>query len=119
MNQTTWDAVDQYISDRLVQADPVLDAALQASAEAGLPPINVAPNQGKLLHLFALMCGAKRILEIGTLGGYSSIWLARALPADGKLITLEYEPHHAEVATANIAKAGLSQKFGLAQRSIV
>lgn len=110
MNQTTWDTVDQYISDRLVQADPVLDAALQASAEAGLPPINVAPNQGKLLHLFALMCGAKRILEIGTLGGYSSIWLARALPADGKLITLEYEPHHAEVATANIAKAGLSQK---------
>ncbi|XSG74552.1 O-methyltransferase [Herpetosiphon llansteffanensis] len=110
MNQATWDAVDQFISDSLVQADPVLDSALQASADAGLPPINVAPNQGKLLHLFALMCGAKRILEIGTLGGYSSIWLARALPADGTLITLEYEPHHAEVAKANLAKAGLSNK---------
>ncbi|MBM7843327.1 O-methyltransferase [Herpetosiphon giganteus] len=110
MNQATWDAVDNYISDSLVQADPVLESALQASAEAGLPPINVAPNQGKLLHMFAMMCGAKRILEIGTLGGYSSIWLARALPADGKLITLEYEPHHAEVAKANLAKAGLSDK---------
>lgn len=110
MNQATWDAVDQFISDSLVHADPVLESALQASAEAGLPPINVAPNQGKLLHMFALMCGAKRILEIGTLGGYSSIWLARALPADGTLITLEYEPHHAEVAKANLAKAGLSDK---------
>ncbi|WP_110513394.1 O-methyltransferase [Herpetosiphon llansteffanensis] len=110
MNQATWDAVDQFISDSLVQADPILESALQASADAGLPPINVAPNQGKLLHLFALMCGAKRILEIGTLGGYSSIWLARALPADGTLITLEYEPHHAEVAKANLAKAGLSNK---------
>ncbi|KPL85233.1 O-methyltransferase [Herpetosiphon geysericola] len=110
MNQATWDAVDHYISDSLVQADPVLESALQSSADAGLPPINVAPNQGKLLHMFALMCGAKRILEIGTLGGYSSIWLARALPADGTLITLEYEPHHAEVAKANLAKAGLSDK---------
>ncbi|MFD3166175.1 O-methyltransferase [Herpetosiphon sp. NSE202] len=110
MNQATWDSVDQFISDSLVQADPILESALQASAEAGLPPINVAPNQGKLLHMFAMMCGAKRILEIGTLGGYSSIWLARALPAAGKLITLEYEPRHAEVAKANLAKAGLSEK---------
>lgn len=110
MNQATWDAVDQFISDSLVQADPALDAALQASDAAGLPAINVAPNQGKLLHLFALMCGAKRILEIGTLGGYSSIWLARALPAEGKLISLEYDSHHAAVAKANLAKAGLSDK---------
>lgn len=108
MNQEMWSAVDQYFNDALIAADPVLDAALEASDAAGLPQHNVAPNQGKLLMLLAQMQGARRILEIGTLGGYSTIWLARALPEDGKLITLEYEPKHAEVARANIARAGLA-----------
>lgn len=108
MTQEQWTAVDFYITDLLVQHDPALDAALQASAAAGLPPINVAPNQGKLLMLLARVQGARNILELGTLGGYSTIWLARALPADGRLITLEADPKHAEVARANIARAGLS-----------
>jgi predicted O-methyltransferase YrrM len=90
-----------------VPADPALDAALQASAAAGLPAIQVAPNQGKLLHLLAQAQGARSILELGTLGGYSTIWLARALPPGGHLITLEADPRHAEVARANIARAGL------------
>jgi predicted O-methyltransferase YrrM len=106
--QDRWTAVDRYFSDLLVPADPVLEAALAASTAAGLPAINVAPNQGKLLHLLARLQGARRILEIGTLGGYSTIWLARALPADGRLITLELEPKHAEVARANFARAGLA-----------
>ncbi|HEV2780664.1 MAG TPA: O-methyltransferase [Actinophytocola sp.] len=110
MTQTVWTEVDHYLADRLVGSDPVLDAALAASDEAGLPAINVAPNQGKLLHLLARMRGARRILEIGTLGGYSAIWLARALPEDGRLISLEYEPRHAEVARANLARAGLADK---------
>lgn len=108
MSQDQWTAVDRYISDMLIPPDPVLDAALQASADAGLPMINVAPNQGKLLHILARSIGARSILEIGTLGGYSTIWLARALPPDGRLITLEADPHHAEVARANIARAGLA-----------
>ncbi|WP_134684850.1 O-methyltransferase [Brevibacillus migulae] len=103
-----WTEVDQYITDMLVPVDPALDAALKANAEAGLPAIDVAPNQGKLLHLLAKIQGAKTILEIGTLGGYSTIWLARALPEGGRLITLEYAPKHAEVARANIERAGLS-----------
>lgn len=103
-----WTAVDSYIADLLVAKDPSLDAALQNNAAAGLPPQDVAPNQGKLLHLLARIQGARTILEIGTLGGYSTIWLARALPADGRLITLEADPKHAEVARANIAHAGLS-----------
>jgi predicted O-methyltransferase YrrM len=86
----------------------VLDAVLQASAAAGLPQIHVSPQQGKLLHLLARISGARNVLEIGTLAGYSTIWLARALPADGRLVTLEAEPAHAEVASANIARAGLS-----------
>jgi len=110
MNQETWSAVDQYFNDALIAADPVLDAALEASDAAGLPQHNVAPNQGKLLMLLAQMQGARRILEIGTLGGYSTILLARALLEHGKLITLEYEPKHAEVARANIARAGLADK---------
>ena len=110
MNQETWSAVDQYFNDALIAADPVLDAALEASDAAGLPQHNVAPNQGKLLMLLAQMQGARRILEIGTLGGYSTIWLARALLEDSKLITLEYEPKHAEIARANIARAGLADK---------
>ena len=108
MTQSTWDAVDAYLSERLISPDPVLSAALVASDAAGLPKIQVAPNQGKLLHLVARMCGARRILEIGTLGGYSTIWLARALPPDGLLITLEYEPRHAAVAKDNVNRAGLS-----------
>ena len=108
MTQEKWSAVDRYITDLLVPSDPALDAALRASAAAGLPPINVAPNQGKLLMLLAQAQGARNILEIGTLGGYSTIWLARALPAGGRLITLEFDPKHAEVARANIERAGLA-----------
>jgi len=103
-----WTAVDRYITDLLVPPDPALDAALHASAAAGLPAINVAPNQGKFLMLLSQIQGARSILEIGTLGAYSTIWLARALPADGRLITLEADPKHAEVAHANIARAGLA-----------
>ncbi len=108
MTQEQWTAVDRYLTDLLVPPDPVLDAALQTSAAAGLPPFNVSPTQGKLLLLLAQIHGARTILEIGTLGGYSTIWLARALPADGRLITLESDPKHAEVARANIARADLS-----------
>lgn len=109
MGDDRWTAVDRYIVDTLVGSDPVLDAALQASAAAGLPAIQVSPNQGKLLALLAQLCQARAILEIGTLGGYSTIWLARALAPDGRLITLEIEPSHADVARANVAHAGLSQ----------
>ncbi|MEU9045389.1 MULTISPECIES: O-methyltransferase [unclassified Kitasatospora] len=107
--QPTWDAVDAYFSEQLVGHDPALEAAAAAADAAGLPNIAVAPNQGKLLHLLALTQGAKRILEVGTLGGYSAIWLARALPADGTLITLEIDPKHAEVARGNLAAAGLEK----------
>lgn len=109
MSESLWNEVDDYFNGLFVPADGALENALTASAAAGLPHISVAPNQGKLLQILALSCGAKRILEIGTLGGYSTIWLARALPADGKLITLEYDPKHAEVATRNIAHAGLAE----------
>jgi|SRR4051794_210595 len=108
MNQERWTAVDGYVCDLLISPDDALDAALRASAAAGLPSINVTPPQGKFLHLLARLQQSRRILEIGTLGGYSTIWLARALPADGRLITLEYSPAHAAVAQANIARAGLS-----------
>lgn len=107
MSQEQWDAVDRYIAGLLIPADPALDEALRASAAAGLPPINVAPNQGKLLQLLARILGARKILEVGTLGGYSTIWMARALPEGGRLITLEADPTHAAVARANIARAGL------------
>jgi len=106
--EALWTDVDQYLVDTLIPADPTLDAALAANAAAGLPSIDVAPNQGKLLHLFARLVNARRILEVGTLGGYSTIWLARALPPDGHLLSLEFSPHHAEVARANIAHAGLA-----------
>jgi predicted O-methyltransferase YrrM len=109
MSQDLWSSVDRYVQDALLSPDPVLDAALAANAAAGLPAIDVAPNQGKLLHLLARMLGARRILEVGTLGGYSTIWLARALAAGGQLVTLEADPKHAEVARANVARAGLSQ----------
>ena len=108
MTQELWTAVDRYITDCLVPPDPSLEAALDASTAAGLPPINVSPNQGKLLHMLARLQGARSVLEIGTLGGYSTIWLARALPAEGRLITLEADPKNAEVARKNIARAGLA-----------
>ncbi|MFH7029449.1 MAG: O-methyltransferase [Heteroscytonema crispum UTEX LB 1556] len=107
MTQEQWNAVDDYIIDLFVSSDPALDAALQASTDAGLPPHHVAPNQGKLLAILARSIGARSILEIGTLGGYSTIWLGRSLPSGGKLITLEANSKHAEVARNNIARAGL------------
>jgi predicted O-methyltransferase YrrM len=102
-----WAAVDDYLTTLLVRPSPALDAALDSSKAAGLPMINVSAPQGKFLHLLALIRGAKRILEIGTLGGYSTIWLAQALGPDGSLITLEFDPKHAQVAQANIGRARL------------
>jgi predicted O-methyltransferase YrrM len=113
MSQEQWSAVDRFIAEMIVPADPALDAALADSAAAGLPAISVSPNQGKLLHLLARVQGARHILEIGTLGGYSTIWLARALPEGGRLVALESEPKHAEVARVNIARAGLANKVDL------
>jgi predicted O-methyltransferase YrrM len=104
-----WTEVDRYITETLVAPDDALDAALAASAAAGLPQIAVAPNQGKLLAMLARLRGARKILEIGTLGGYSTIWLARALPRGGRLVTLEADEKHATVARTNIARAGLEQ----------
>lgn len=110
MGQEIWNAVDQYFDGHLLQPDAALEAALAASAAAGLPAIQVSPSQGKLLYLLALSCGARRVLEVGTLGGYSAIWLARALPPDGKLLTLELEARHAEVARASFQRAGLASR---------
>ncbi|MGV9286160.1 O-methyltransferase [Streptomyces sp. NPDC003719] len=102
-----WDDVDAYFTGHLAAEDGPLEAALRESDAAGLPPVAVTPTQGKFLHLLARIQGARTILEIGTLAGYSTIWLARALPADGRLVTLEYSARHAEVAVRNIARAGL------------
>jgi predicted O-methyltransferase YrrM len=110
MTEELWTAVDRYFSDLLVSADPALDEALAACASAGLPAINVSPVQGKLLQLLARAIGARNVLEIGTLGGYSTIWLARALPDGGRVISLEADPTHAEVARANIARAELDTR---------
>lgn len=107
--QEQWTAVDDYLTDLLAPADPALTSALADGAAAGLPAIEVTPVQGKLLHLLARIQGARRILEIGTLGGYSTIWLARALPEGGRLVTLEIDAKHAAVARANVARAGLSE----------
>src|SRR6202140_3781898 len=104
-----WSEVDRYINELFALQDDALTTSLQASEAAGLPRISVSPSQGKLLELLARVQGARNILEIGTLGGYSTIWLARALPADGHLISLEVDPKHAEVARANIARAGLEK----------
>ncbi len=109
MTQELWTAVDRYICDHLLPEDPVLDAALRASDAAGLPPIAITPNQGKLLELLARIHGARRILELGTLGGYSTIWLARALPPGGRLVTLEANAAYADLARENIANAGLAE----------
>lgn len=110
MSQQQWNDVDDFIIQTLIGQDPQLQAALAASSAAGLPAIAVSPPQGKLLHLLAQIQGARSILEIGTLGGYSTLWLARALPSGGKLVTLEVSPHHAKVAQANIAAAGLADR---------
>jgi predicted O-methyltransferase YrrM len=118
LTQDLWTAVEHYITEALVQPDSTLDAALQASNAAGLPMINVVPHQGKLLHLLARLHGARTILEIGTLGGYSTIWMARGLPEGGRLITLEANAAYAEIARVNIACAGLADvvelRLGLA-----
>jgi predicted O-methyltransferase YrrM len=113
--QEQWSEIDRYFGERLIPSDAALDEALRASSDAGLPPIHVSPAQGKLLHLLALSCGAKRVLEIGTLGGYSTIWLARAVQgtAGGQVVTLENSARHAEVARANFARAGLSDVIDL------
>jgi predicted O-methyltransferase YrrM len=111
--QEQWKAVDRYFNDLLIGPDEALDTALRDSAAAGLPNISVSANQGKLLHLLALVRGARHILEIGTLGGYSTIWLARALPRDGHLITLEADEKHANVARKNIERAGLGDRVEL------
>ncbi|MDR5816854.1 MULTISPECIES: O-methyltransferase [unclassified Caballeronia] len=108
MNEQQWIAMDEYLCERTQAPDEVLEAALRDSVNAGLPAINVAPNQGKMLHMLAKLRGARRILELGTLGGYSTIWLARALPSDGTLLTLEAVDAHAHVARGNLARAGLS-----------
>lgn len=109
MTQEPWAAVDDYIAGHLIAEDDALDATLDASEQAGLPPGAIPANQGKLLELLVRMQGGRRVLEIGTLGGYSAIWLARGLPADGQLLTLEANAHYAEVARANITAAGLAR----------
>ena len=113
MSIDLWEAVDRYITELYLPPDPALDAALEESLAEGLPPINVSPPQGKLLYLLARLIQARSILEVGTLGGYSTIWLARALPSEGRLVTLERDPHHADVARTNIARAGLSEAVEL------
>jgi predicted O-methyltransferase YrrM len=113
MTQELWTAVDNYINLLLVPSDPVLEAALQSATAAGLPAIQVSPPQGKLLHLLARLQDAKNILEIGTLGGYSTIWLARALSPGGRVLTLEADAKHAEVACGNFARAGLAEVIEL------
>jgi predicted O-methyltransferase YrrM len=113
MADEAWSAVDEYVAGLLAPHDEALDAAVRASGEAGLPSIQVSPPQGRLLHLLARAIGAKAILEFGTLGGYSTIWLARALPEDGRLFTLEADPRYAEVARGNVARAGVSDLVDL------
>jgi len=103
-----WEAVDRYFLDTIVGQDAALAEAQRAAEAAGLPPISVTAAQGKLLHLLVRIHGARRVLEVGTLAGYSTIWMARALPPGGTLISLEYEPRHAEVARANLDRAGVS-----------
>jgi len=113
MSSKTWTAVDDYIVSSLFEADPVLDAVLAANRDQGLPAIDVSAAQGKLLSLLVRIRGAKKVLEVGTLGGYSTIWMARGLPADGKVVTLELDPHHAKVARSNFERAGVSDQVDL------
>lgn len=110
MNDADWNAVDSYIVDQLVEEDTALRAALDANAAAGLPAIDVSPAQGKLLHLLVRLSGARRVLEVGTLGGYSTIWMARALPEGGKIVSLEIDRRHAGIAEENVARAGLAER---------
>ncbi|OLT18578.1 methyltransferase [Pseudonocardia sp. CNS-139] len=107
MSEDLWKTVDDYVTTQLLPPDPLLEAARAANDQAGLPAIDVSAAQGALLNLLARSVGARRVLEVGTLGGYSTIWLARALPADGRLVTCEVNEHHAEVAAANVKRAGL------------
>jgi predicted O-methyltransferase YrrM len=109
VSEPAWNAVDRYAEEHLIGEDAALEAAIERSAAAGLPPISVTPSQGKLLHLLVLAIGARSILEVGTLGGYSTIWLARALPPGGRLVTLEANPDYAVLAAANIERAGLAE----------
>lgn len=113
MSEPTWCAVDAYFASVLLPADPVMDQVLQNAVDAGLPPIQIEANQGRFLQLLAQMKGAQRILEIGTLGGFSTIWMARALPRHGKLITLELDPDCASVAQLNFALAGVEDRVEL------
>ncbi|MBB4197698.1 methyltransferase [Rhodoblastus sphagnicola] len=113
MAETDWGAVDAYIGEKLLSRDAALDGALEANRAAGLPSIDVSPLQGKFLHVLARIAGARRILEIGTLGGYSTLWLARALPEGGRVVTLEFLADHAEVARKNLAAAGVAEKVDL------
>ena len=110
MTQELWTAVDKYFNETVVGTEPALDAAAAAAEAERLPPVSVTPAYGKLLHLIARAHGAKRILEVGTLAGYSTIWLARALPADGSVVTLEMNPKHADIARANVARAGIADR---------
>ena len=111
MNQSIFESVDQYISQLFHDEDDCLKATEQSVIESGIPQISISPNQGKFLQLLAKLCSAKKILEIGTLGGYSTIWMARALPDDGKLVTLEIDKKHAEVAQQNFNRCGLASKI--------
>jgi predicted O-methyltransferase YrrM len=113
LSRELWNKVDEFVGETLLDSDPALEGALKASSDAGLPPIAVSPAQGRFLQLLARIHGARSILELGTLGGYSTILLARALPPDGRLITLELNPGYAEVARANIARAGLGERVEL------
>jgi predicted O-methyltransferase YrrM len=113
MSKEQWSAVDDYLVKQLIPADAALAAAQAANAEAGLPAIDVSPNFGRFLHLIARMTGARRVLEIGTLGGYSTIWLARALPPGGSVVSLEALARHAEIARSNIARAGLADRVDI------
>ena len=111
--QPLWTAVDEYFGSLLAPSDENLDAALKANREAGLPAIDVSPLQGKFLHVLVQMTQAKRVLEIGLLGGYSTIWMARALPRGGRIVSLEFSPKHAEVARANLRRAGLLSRVDI------
>jgi predicted O-methyltransferase YrrM len=111
--QAVWTKVDRYFGDLLAHADPTLDAALKANEQAGLPQINVTSLQGKFLEFLVRVSGARRVLEIGTLGGYSTIWFARALPEGGRVVTLELDPHHARVARSNLQNAGVLDRVDL------
>ncbi|MBK1897003.1 O-methyltransferase [Chryseobacterium paridis] len=113
MNQQLFEKVDEYISNLLAPEDIILQETIQSLDDASMPQISVTPTQGKFLQLMLLTSKAKRILELGTLGAYSTIWMARAIPSDGKIITVEFDPHHAHIASQNIAKAGFSEKIDL------